>query len=507
MPRSLGRLLAAAGLTVPRDADEVEVARVVYDSRRAAPGSLFVAIPGTHVDGHAFAREAVLGGAVAVVAEHTPQPELPPGVPLILAADSRAALAPLAAAACDHPSRSLCVAGVTGTDGKTTTTTMLHAAWRGAGIAAGSLSTIDFRDLDEVVPNPTRQTTLEASDLQERMRGLLARGRTHVALETSSHALSLHRVDAIDFRAAVYTRITSEHLDFHHTREEYLASKRSLLERVASGAGGIVVLDRDDDFAFPQLAALPVPTRLTYSLAGVADADLVAESVQVDVGGIHLVARTPWGTVPLRLRLSGRFNAGNALAALAAACATGAALEGAAAGLAGLERVSGRMEAVALGQEFGVVIDYAHTAEALRSVLAELRAATAGRLWAVFGSAGERDREKRPAMGAVAARLCDRIVLCDEDPREEDRTAIIADIAEGARAAGARDGETLFLIPDRDAAIAFAIDGCGAGDTVLLAGKGHERSILSGARTVPWDERGAAEAALRRRLARAGTPS
>jgi UDP-N-acetylmuramoyl-L-alanyl-D-glutamate--2,6-diaminopimelate ligase len=507
MPRPLGHLLAAAGLIVPDGAGEVAVERVVYDSRSAAPGALFVAIPGSHVDGHAFARQAVLQGAVAVVAEHVPRPELPAAVPLILTADSRTALAPLAAAASDHPSRSLCVVGVTGTDGKTTTTTMLHAAWRGAGIAAGSLSTIDFRDLDEVVPNPTRQTTLEASDLQERMRDLLDRGRTHVALETSSHALSLHRVDAVDFRAAVYTRVTSEHLDFHRTREAYLASKRSLLERVAAGGGGIAVLDRDDGFAFPQLAAMPVATRLTYSVAGDPAADLVAESVQVDTGGLQLVARTPWGTVPLSLHLAGRFNAGNALAALGAACATGAALEGAAAGLARLEHISGRMEPVDLGQGFGVVIDYAHTAEALRSVLAELRAATEGRLWVVFGSAGERDREKRPAMGAVAARLCDRVVLCDEDPREEDRAAIIAEIAEGARAAGAREGETLFIVPDRDAAIAFAIDGCAAGDTVLLAGKGHERSILSGARAVPWDERGAAETALRRRLARAGTAS
>jgi len=500
---TLGALLDGAGLPpAPPGAAGVPVSAVVYDSRRATPGAVFVAIPGEHTDGHAHARAAVEAGAVAVVAERTPSPALPEGVPLVLVPDTRLALAPLAAVANGHPSRRLLVAGVTGTDGKTTTTTMLHAAWRGAGIAAGSLTTVDFRALDRVEANTTRQTTLESADLQERLRALLEAGCSHVAVETSSHALMLHRVDAVDYACAVFTRITSEHLDFHGSREAYRDAKASLLSRAARHDGGLAVLDRDDDFAFPHLRAMPVPRRLSYSASGAAGADLAARDVRVDAGGVHFTALTPWGEAALDLRVAGRFNVANALAALAAACGTGADLDGAVRGLCALDRVSGRMERVDLGQPFSVVIDYAHTAEALRTVLTELRAATRGRLWAVFGSAGRRDVEKRAVMGRTAAELCERVVVTDEDPREEDRLAIIEAIAEGARSAGGRDGETLFRIPDRTEAIRSAIDRAEPGDTVLLAGKGHESTLIAAEGPLPWDERGAAEAALRERLAR-----
>ncbi len=497
---TLTALLAAAGLEPPPGTADPVIERAVYDSRAAGPGALFVAIAGTRTDGHAHALDAVRRGAAAVVAERPPEPALPPGTPLVLVADSRAALAPLAARLCGDPSRRLIVAGITGTDGKTTTVTMLHAAWRGAGIAAAALSTLDFRTLDRVEANTSRQTTLESADLQPRFAGLLEAGCTHVALETSSHALELNRVDEVDFDAAVYTRITSEHLDFHGSREAYLEAKARLAARVAAGAGGVLVLDRDDGFGFPRLEATPAARRLTYSAAGDPAADLRATRVEAGPEGVRLAAETPWGGVELRLRLAGRFNAANALAALAAACATGAALDGAAAGLERLERVGGRMERVDLGQPFGVVIDYAHTAEALRTVLDELRAATAGRLWAVFGSAGERDAEKRPAMGAVAAQLADAVVLTDEDPRGEDRGQILNGIAGGARRAGMRDGDNLFLVPDRAAAVGWAVERARPGDTVLLAGKGHESSILTASGSVPWDERAAAEGAVRRWL-------
>jgi UDP-N-acetylmuramoyl-L-alanyl-D-glutamate--2,6-diaminopimelate ligase len=505
---TLGALLDAAGLPPPpAGAAELPVTAVVYDSRRASPGAVFVAIPGEHTDGHTHARAAVDSGAVAVVAERPPEPALPPHVPLVLVGDARAALAPLGATFHGHPSRNLCVVGVTGTDGKTTTTTMLHAAWRGAGIAAGSLTTVDFRILDRVEPNATRQTTLESADLQQRLRTLLDAGCTHVAMETSSHALMLHRVDALDVRAAVFTRITSEHLDFHGTREAYRDAKATLLTRAAQHAGGLAVLDRDDEFAYPHLRAMPIATRLSYSAGGASDADLRAGDVYVDANGVYFTAHTPWGDAAIDLRLAGRFNVANALAALAAACGTGATLDGAVRGLNALERVSGRMERVDLGQPFAVVIDYAHTAEALRTVLTELRAATSGQLWAVFGSAGRRDVEKRAAMGMVAAQLADRVVVTDEDPREEDRMAIIEEIASGARQAGSRDGEDLFAIADRAEAIRFAVDNAAPGDTVLLAGKGHESSMLMRDRAVPWNERAAAEAALRERLAREGAAS
>lgn len=506
---TLGALLAGAGLPAPPPGSaDLPVRGVAYDSRRAVRGAVFVAIPGEHTDGHRHALTAVEAGAIAVLAERPPEPALPPEVPLVLVRDTQRALAPLAAALYGHPSAQLTVAGVTGTDGKTTTATMLQAAWHSAGIAAGSLTTVDFRLGDRVEPNRTRQTTLESADLQERLRALLDAGCTHVALETSSHSLVLHRVDAVEFACAVFTRITSEHLDFHGTRDAYLAAKASLLTRAAQHpGGGLAVLDRDDEFAHPLLHRMPIARRLSYSAAGASGADLRAEDVRVDASGVHFSARTPWGDADVDLRFAGRFNVANALAALAAACGTGASLDGAVHGLSGLDRVSGRMERVDLGQPFSVVIDYAHTAEALHTVLTELRAATAGKLWVVFGSAGRRDVAKRPAMGRVAAALCERVVVTDEDPREEDSREIIEQIAAGARDATHRDGEELLLIPDRTEAIAFAVAHAEAGDTVLLAGKGHESTMILRDGPVPWDERAVAEEAVRDRLARAGSIS
>ncbi len=391
------------------------------------------------------------------------------------------------------------VAGISGTDGKTTTSTMLWAAWQAAGERAASITTVDVRVGDGVRPSSGRITTLEAPELHRCLAEAAAAGCTRVALETSSHGLHLHRVDDVDYDIAVYTRITSEHLDIHGTREEYLRTKRRLLELVGTRPRGLAVLDRDDDFAFARLAATPVARRLTYSAAGSPDADLIAEDLRVDARGVHFVAATPWGRTPVELRMAGAFNAANALAALAAACGSGAGLEPATRGLAGLERVVGRMERVDLGQDFAVVVDYAHTGAALETVLGELRPATGGRLWVVFGSAGERDREKRGTMGRVAARLADVVVVADEDPRGEDRVAIVEEIAAAAEAAGATRGTRLHLIPDRTAAIDFAIRGAAAGDTVLLAGKGHEQTIEMADGPVPWDERAVAESALRGR--------
>ncbi|HEV3123236.1 MAG TPA: UDP-N-acetylmuramoyl-L-alanyl-D-glutamate--2,6-diaminopimelate ligase [Candidatus Dormibacteraeota bacterium] len=496
---TLEALLRNSGLPAVSGAD-IAVSGVDYDSRTTVAGSVFVAIPGAHSDGHSHAREAVERGAVAVVAEHVPAPSIPAGIPLVIVADSRAALAPLAAEIAGHPSRRLCIAGITGTDGKTTTTTMLHAAWRACGLRAGAMSTVDFRVDDSVTINDTRQTTPEAVDLQRRLRTLVDAGCTHAAVETSSHALALHRVDCVDFRAAVFTRITSEHLDVHGTQAEYLEAKARLGHAVSARHDGIMVLDADDEIGYPRLSTIAVAQRLTYSASAAAGADLCAESVTADAGGVRFTALTPWGRTAVQLRLAGRFNVANALAAVAAACATGGNLEGAVRGLGDLDHVSGRMERVDLGQPFSVVIDYAHTADSLERVLSELRAATPGRLWVVFGSAGERDRPKRAEMGAIAARLADVVVVTDEDPREEDREAILEEIAAAARAHGARDSDSLHVIPDREAAIDFAIQGAAAGDTVLCAGKGHESSIISGRCKLPWSEHDTVERAVARRL-------
>lgn len=502
MTVSLSQLLREAGVPYPPHIRaDIDITTVAYDSRTAVPGCVFVAIPGLHVDGHAFALDAVQRGAKVVIAERIPNPPLLATVPLIIVDNARAVLAQLAATISGHPSQSLTVAGVTGTDGKSTTTTMLWAAWRGAQRGAGCLTTIDFRVLDAITPNTTRQTTLEAVELQARLRAMADAGCTHVALETSSHALVRHRVDALTFRAAVYTKITSEHLEVHGTREEYLAAKARLAQRVAQEPDGVVVLDRDDDFAFPVLEKISVPHRLTYSVAS-PNADLYATDIVADDRGVRFTAHTPWGVSPVALKLAGRFNVSNALAALAAACATGASFDGAVSGIEKLDGVNGRMERIDLGQPFSMVVDYAHTAESLETILRELRVATRGKLWVVFGSAGERDTEKRPAMGAVAAHLADYTVITDEDPRDEDRLSILNEIAAGATGAGGRIDDTVFLIADRREAIQFAVDRAASGDTIVCAGKGHESCILmSGSRTLPWNERSVAEVAIRQRLA------
>lgn len=505
--RPLSALLAAAGIADPgsvrlggSDGQSVQISAICFDSRDVTPGALFVAISGLRSDGHRFCRDAVLSGAVAVVAERMPEPGIDPSIPLVLVADSRLALSALAAAFNDNPSSALCVVGITGTDGKTTTATLLWHAWRAAGIAGASITTVDRRTLDAVVANSSRQTTPEAPELQAELARIRDSGCTHVALETSSHALEMRRTENVAFRAAVFTRITTEHLELHGTREGYLAAKARLLEHVSPRSDGVAVLDAGDPFGYPRLAAIPVATRLTYTDLPDGRADLRAEGIATTDSGVRFTATTPWGVSPVALRLAGRFNVRNALAAMAAACATGGDLESTVRGLEAAETLTGRMERIALGQPFAVVVDYAHTAEALETVLVELRATTRGRLWVVFGSAGERDVEKRAAMGAVAARLGDVSVITDEDPRHEDRERILEQIAAGAIGAGGRRGETVMVIPDREEAIGFAVARAAPGDTVLCAGKGHEKTLETAAGNLPWNERAVAAAAIERRL-------
>ncbi len=500
--RPLAALLRAAGIdaALTRSEAGLGVGAIYTDSRAVTPGSLFVAISGLRADGHQFIADAIRRGAVAVVAERAPSGSDSAGAPVVAVGNSRLALSDLAAAFYDHPSRGLCVVGITGTDGKTTTATLLWHAWRAAGIAAASVTTVDRRTGGSVTTNPSRQTTPEAPELQAELARIRDAGCTHVALETSSHALEMHRADAVDFRAAVYTRITTEHLELHGTRDRYLAAKARLLERVTTRSDGIAVLDASDPFGFPRLAAIPVATRLTYSDQPGAVADLRADDIVADPSAVRFTARTPWGVVPIRLGIAGTFNVRNALAALAAACATGADLESAVRGLEAAAAVTGRMELVELGQPFAVVVDYAHTADALETVLQELRRTTSGRLWVVFGSAGERDVEKRPAMGSVAARLADISVITDEDPRREDRHVILEQIAQGAVDAGGERGRTVLVIPDREEAIGYAIANAAPGDTVLAAGKGHEKTLETASGEVPWNERALVIAAIRQRI-------
>lgn len=500
--RPLAALLDAAGIHAGLEpsTSRLEITAIESDSRLVSPGSLFVAMPGIRSDGHRFIGDAITRGAVAVIAERLPETAIDASIPLITVGNARLALSGLAATFNDDPSRALCVAGITGTDGKTTTATLLWHAWRAAGIPAASITTVDRRTGDTVTANPSRQTTPDPPELQAELARIRDSGCTHVALETSSHALEMQRVDGVAFRAAVYTRITTEHLELHGSRDRYLAAKARLLENVSSRPDGVAVLDAGDSFGFPHLAAIPVATRLTYTDLPEIAADLRVEAVVVEPAAVRFTAHTPWGSTEVRLRLAGRFNVRNALAALAAACATGAELDAAVQGLQTAEAVTGRMERVDLGQPFAVVVDYAHTTEALETVLRELRQTTPGRLWAVFGSAGERDLEKRPAMGSVAARLADISVITDEDPRGEDRAGILEQIAAGAINAGGERGRNVFVIGDRQEAIGFAVANAAPGDTVLCAGKGHEKTVETATGEIAWDERAVVTEAISRRI-------
>jgi len=488
-------LAAALGLTsVPEELQELEVTAVTNDSRREPAGSVFVAISGQHHDGHDFVAAALeQGAAVTVVARRVAEVD---SSRQVVVDDPRRALAILAATFYGHPSDQVPVVGITGTDGKTTTTTMLHAALGATLGKVGSLSTVDFRLGAQTEANLTRQTTLESVDVQGWLRRMVDGGCRAVVLEATSHGLALGRLDQIRFAGAVYTNITHEHLDFHGTWEAYFEAKASLLERTSAN-DGFAVLNRDDTRAFALLRER-VPARvLTYSASGDRQADIRAENVTPGSSGIAFTAVTDAGTAEVRLLTAGRWNVGNALAALGAGLLLEQPLPGLVAGLAELTAVPGRMERVDLGQAFAVIVDYAHTPAALTVALHELRAATAGRLWVVFGSAGERDTAKRAEMGRIAAQLADQVVVTSEDPRSEDPEAIIDEIWNGAVAAGADPAANLHREAQRERAIRIAIGAALPGDTVLLAGKGHEHSILGASGAAPWDERGAAEAALR----------
>lgn len=462
-----------------------EVRALAYDSRRVGPGTLFFAVPGVHVDGHAFAAAAVDRGALAVVVER----ELPDlTVPQLLVSGARRALADAADAWFGRPSERLDVVGVTGTDGKTTTAFLSVAVLAAAGWRPGLIGTVALRVGGVERANQARNTTPEALELQELLAEMVAAGDDSVVMEATSHGLAQERVRNCRFRVGVVTTVTSEHLEFHGTVEAYRAAKARLVEEAP-----VAVLNADDA-TFDYYRERARDRVITYAID--AAADLRATELAEGPGGSTFRVEGPRWAGEVRLQLPGRFNISNALAALTLAEALELDPAAAAAAIGEVRGVPGRMERIDEGQPFGVIVDYAHTADSLEKVLRILRPVTAGRLIVVFGSAGERDRTKRPAMGAVAARLADVVVITDEDPRLEDPRTINEEIADGARRAGARDGERLAVIDDRREAVGHAIGQARAGDLVLLAGKGHEESIIYGTERRPWDDRRAAREAL-----------
>ncbi len=491
----LGPLLASAQIPVPAGAEELDVRTVTYDSRRVAPGSLFVAIEGFHRDGHEFAAEAVKRGAVAVVAQR----KLRLKVPVAVVTDSRAALADLAAEVFEHPTRKLKLVAVTGTDGKTTTVHLVSDVLEAGGERTGFATTVDFKVADHVAANDTRQTTQEAVEIQEFFAELLVAGGTWGVLEATSHALALRKLRGTEVDIAVFTNLSPEHLDFHGTLQSYLEAKGILFEMLGQGTDkGVAktaVLNADDphwQYLVDRAAGAKV---ITYGID--AHADVQGTVLAADARGSRVRVEARGETVEIALPLVGRFNVHNALAAIAAGVAAGVPLAKARDALQRAKPVRGRMEPVDRGQPFSVIVDYAHTPESLDKVLALLRPLTKGRLIAVFGSAGERDRTKRPRLAEVAAKHADFFIITQEDPRLEDPAAILAEIEAGAIAAGKARGTHYAVIDDRREAVREAMRRAQAGDTVLLAGKGHEGSIIVGEEKRPWDEAAVARDALR----------
>ncbi len=474
----------------------IEISGLTYDSRRVRPGDVFVAMRGFHSDGHAYIGEALRRGAVAIVAE-TPRP-LDETVAWAMVPDTRVALAALAAAFCGHPARRLRVVGVTGTDGKTTTTTMISELLEAAGYRAGFMTTVAFKVGARVWDNDTRQSTPEAPEVQALLAEMVAAGCDYAVIESTSHGLALHRLDGCEFDVAVLTNITHEHLDFHQTVEAYRRAKARLFEMLDEGADkGIAktaVVNLDDPHAGMFIARAPGPV-ITYAIHE-PRAQVRASAIEATPAGLTFRVEAPGETATARLRLAGSFNVANALAALSVGLSQGVPLAVGVEALGRFRGVRGRMEPVDCGQPFTVIVDYAHTPEAFAKVMGIVRPLTRGQLIAVFGSAGERDRQKRPQQGEIAGRFCDLVILTDEDPRLEDRYAILDEIAAGVERAGKRAGRDYLKIADRAEAIATAIARARPGDTVLLLGKGHEGSILYANEKRPWDERAAAVAAL-----------
>ena len=459
------------------------ISSLVYDSRFVVPGALFAALPGSDFDGHAFIDSAVANGAVAVLCEH--QVDVP--IPQLVVPDSRATLAQVATAFYDDPSRELRTIGITGTDGKTTTSYILERILQFAGKKTGVIGTVGLRIGTDRTFDLGHQTTPESNLVQAFLREMADDNVDEAIIEATSHGLAMHRLDGTRFRISGVTNITHEHLEFHKTIDRYRRAKAILIEWTACAGGG-VVLNADDEGSRSMAPWAEGGEVRWYSMSN--------ENAQIRASNI-IFNRTSLAfdltifdiTHPVLLPMIGDFNIANALCAAGLAHAAGISPDTIAEALHQPIEVPGRLRMLDRGQPFSVVVDYAHTPESLRKILGLLRSLHAnGRLIVVTGSAGERDPTKRPLQGAVCAQLADFSIFTSEDPRNEDPNRIIDDIATGAREAGSTEGSDFSRVTDRRQAIADAFAMAREGDCVLLAGKGHETSIIWGFEHVPWNE-------------------
>jgi UDP-N-acetylmuramoyl-L-alanyl-D-glutamate--2,6-diaminopimelate ligase len=457
-----------------------DIAGVVCDSRQVRPGCLFVAVPGEARDGWEFVEDAIQRGAAAIVAERETAPRK--DVCQIRVGDARLAAALLAAAFFNHPANSLQMAGITGTNGKTTTAYMIRDMLHAQGRAPGLLTTVAYEIGARTIP--AARTTPDAPYLQSLLAQMLAKGCRSAVMEVSSHALVQQRIAGVDYDVGVFTNLTRDHLDYHQTMEQYFEAKsRFILGLGKLGKQAVAVINRDDPWG-ARLLSLPGVTARILTCGIEPGADVRAEDIRLGADGSSFRVRTPWGGAEIRLRLLGRYNVANATAALAAGGALGVGLERAAQALRELTGVPGRLQEFRSPRGFQVFVDYAHTDDALAKVLGALREITRGRLIVVFGCGGNRDTGKRAPMGRVAARLADWSILTSDNPRQEEPAAIIAQVREGF------DGAAAFeIIEDRAQAIRRAVGLAAAGDTVLVAGKGHETYQELAATIVPFDDR------------------
>ncbi|NWJ49054.1 MAG: UDP-N-acetylmuramoyl-L-alanyl-D-glutamate--2,6-diaminopimelate ligase [Chloroflexi bacterium] len=488
-----------------------EITSVVYSSREVTQDALFVAVVGFHTDGHFFIADALSKGATAIVGTNRAKLEnyldSAKDIAFILVEDERTALAHLTACLHDYPAQKLGVIGVTGTDGKTTTTFLISALLDAACLSNGLMGTVDFKIGSRRWSNATRQTTPEAAEVQSLLSQMVTENIRYAILESTSHALALRKLVDCFYDIAVLTNITHEHLEFHDTFENYRLAKSQLFSYLNEGSSKpflsfpkTAIVNADDPHAgIFREAAGDKPQHLTYGIKN--RADVFATDIYASVTSLEYTLNTPKGLIPLKLKLAGDFNVYNSLAAASVGLVLGISLEQIKAGLESVSGVPGRMEVIEEGQPFSVIVDYAHTPESLAKVLNILRPLTSSKLIVVFGSAGERDRAKRPMQGAIAATHADFAVFTNEDPRLEDENFILDEIAAGAETNGWHNGQQFLKIPDRRTAIEAAFSRAKAGDTVLLAGKGHEQSIIIGTEKVPWDERDAARAAIKKFIA------
>lgn len=482
--------------------DDTEVTGIAWDSRKVQPGDVFFALKGVAFDGHQFINQAIAAGAAAVIGT---QPPMLLDIPYVqITGDDREALAKFASAFYGHPSRKLVVIGITGTDGKTTTTNLVYHILKTAGVAVGMISTVNAVIGDESLDTGFHVTTPESPDIQRYLAQMVDAGLTHAVLETTSHGLVQKRVAEVAYDLAAVTNVTHEHLDYHRTYEGYVQAKGLLFESLSGQAAPeksfqhLAVLNRDDE-SYAHLKKITQVQQLSYSVTE--EADLWADEIENTPSELRFTVHGPGKTFRIRTPLIGRYNVHNGLAALGLTVfGLDVPVEAAQEAFASTPIVPGRMEAIDLGQDFLAIVDFAHTPNGIRQALSTAGELTEGKVIAVFGSAGLRDVEKRKMMPEIAAGLADRMILTAEDPRTESLEGILADMAEGAQRGGGEEGVTFWREPDRGTAIRRAVACAEPGDLVILCGKGHEQSMCFGQIEYPWDDRTALRAALAKKL-------